>query len=87
MAVVKIGGRGQLTIPAVLRKELRLHEETTLNVVKVGEALVLTPRRLHGDSVAKKAQKEMEKAHLSLEDFLEDLDRQRERYNQEQYEG
>ena len=39
MAAVKIWGRGQLTIPASLRKELRLDEETVLNVVTVGDAL------------------------------------------------
>ncbi len=87
MAVVKVWGRGQLTIPVSLRKELRLDEETTLNVVKVGETLVLTPKKLLGDTVARKAEKEMEKADLSLEDLLKDLQKQRERYNKERYGG
>jgi AbrB family looped-hinge helix DNA binding protein len=87
MAVVKVWGRGQLTIPASLRKELHLDEEAALNVVKVGEALILTPKKLLGDALAKKAQKEMEKADLSLEDLLEDLEKQRERYNRERYGG
>lgn len=87
MAVVKMWGRGQLTIPASVRKELHLDEETMLNVVKVGNALLLTQKKLTGDRVAAKAQKEMEKAGLSLEDLLEDLQRQRERYNREQYGG
>ena len=87
MAVVKVWGRGQLTIPVSLRKELRLDEETTLNVVKVGETLVLTPKKLLGDTVARKAEKEMEKAYLSLEDLLKDLQKQRERYNKERYGG
>lgn len=76
-------GRGQLTIPASLRKELRVDEETVLNVVKVGDALILTPKKLVGDTLAKKAQKAMEKAGLSLEDLLKDLEKQRERYNRE----
>lgn len=87
MAAVKMWGRGQLTIPASVRKELHLDEETMLNVVKVGDALLLTQKKLAGDRVAAKAQKEMEKAGLSLEDLLEDLQRQRERYNREQYGG
>ena len=66
MAVVKVWGRGQLTIPASLRKELLLDEETVLHVVKVGDALLLTPKKLVGDALAKKAEKEMEKAGLSL---------------------
>ena len=85
MAVVKVWGRGQLTIPATLRKELHLDEETTLNVVKVGDALILTPKKILGDALAKKAQREMKKADLTLEDLLKDLEKQRERYNRERY--
>lgn len=87
MAVVKVWGRGQLTIPAALRKELRLDEEATLNVVKAGDALILTPKKLIGDAIAKKARKEMKKAGLGLEDLLKDLKKQRERYNRERYGG
>lgn len=87
MAVTKLWGRGQLTIPASLRKELRLDEESSLNVVKVGEALILTPKKLVGDAVAQKAHREMKKAGLTLEDLLEDLKRQRERYNRERHGG
>jgi AbrB family looped-hinge helix DNA binding protein len=85
MSVVKVWGRGQLTIPASLRKELRLDEEATLNVVKVGDALILTPKKILGDALAKKAQKAMKKAGLTLEDLLKDLGKQRERYNREKY--
>jgi len=87
MAVVKVWRRGQLTIPAPLRKELRLDEEMMLNVVKVGDALILTPKKLIGDTLAKKARKEMKKAGLGLEDLLKDLEKQRERYNRERYGG
>jgi len=87
MAVTKLWGRGQLTIPAALRKELHLDKETTLNVVKVGDLLILTPRKLIGDRIAQAAQKEMKTAGLTLEDLLKDLEKQRERYNREQYGG
>lgn len=87
MAIVKMWGRGQLTIPASVRKELHLDEETVLNVVKVGDALLLTRKRLVGDALAKRAQKAMEEAGLSLDDLLEDLQKQRERYNREHYGG
>lgn len=85
MPMVKVWGRGQLTIPASLRKELHLDEEATLHVVKVGEALILTPKKMVGDALAKKAQREMKKAGLTLEDLLKDLEKQRERYNRERY--
>ncbi|MEW6683485.1 MAG: AbrB/MazE/SpoVT family DNA-binding domain-containing protein [Nitrospirota bacterium] len=87
MAVVKVWGRGQLTIPASLRKELRLDEETTLSVVRAGDALVLTPKKLIGDAVAKKAARELKKEGLTLEDLLRDLEKQRRRYNRERYGG
>ena len=87
MPTVKVWGRGQLTIPASIRKELHLEEETTLTIVKVGDVLVLTPRTLVGDTVAKKAARVMKKAGLQLQDLLADLDRQRDRYNRERYGG
>ena len=87
MPTVKVWGRGQLTIPASIRKELHLQEETTLTIVKVGDVLVLTPRRLVGDTVAKKAARAMTKAGLRLQDLLADLERQRVRYNRERYGG
>lgn len=87
MAITKVWGRGQLTIPAPLRKELHLDEETTLNVVKVDDALILTRRKMLGDKIAKRAQVEMRKAGLSLGDLLKDLEKQRARYNRERHGG
>ena len=85
MAVVKMWGKGQLTIPASIRKELKLMEETPLTLVKVGNVILLTPKFLQVDAVGKKAQKEMKKARLTVEDILTDLDRQRARYNKDRY--
>lgn len=85
MPTVQVRGRGQLTIPASIRKELNLGEETVLSIVRVGDVLILTPRRLIGDAVAKRAARAMKKAGLRLQDLLADLDRQRERYNRERY--
>jgi bifunctional DNA-binding transcriptional regulator/antitoxin component of YhaV-PrlF toxin-antitoxin module len=74
-----------VTIPASIRKELDLGDDATLSVVKVGDVLVLTPRKLIGDAVAKKAARAMKKSGLRLEDLLTDLDKQRDRYNRERY--
>lgn len=83
MPTVKVWGRGQLTIPASMRKDLRLEEDASLTIVKVGDVLLLTPRKLIGDSIAKKAARGMTQAGLKLDDLLEDLKKQRERYNRE----
>ena len=85
MAVVKVRNRGQLTLPASIRKDLRLDDEATLTLVKVGDVILLSPRPLMVDAVAKKAERDMKKAGLKLEDFLTDLDRQRDRYVRERY--
>lgn len=85
MATTRIWGRGQLTIPAELRKDLHLEKETTLNIVKIGDSLLLTPRKLVGDRIAQAAQKEMKKVGVSLDDLLKDLEKQREGYNRERY--
>jgi bifunctional DNA-binding transcriptional regulator/antitoxin component of YhaV-PrlF toxin-antitoxin module len=83
MPTVKVRGRGQLTIPASLRKDLNLDDDADLTVVKVGDVLLLTPRKLIGDSVAKKASRAMKQSGLKLDDLLADLNTQRERYNRE----
>lgn len=80
---VKVWGRGQLTIPASMRKELHLEEDASLTVVKVGDVLLLTPHKLIGDTIAKKAARGMKQAGLKLDDLLADLKKQRERYNRE----
>lgn len=85
MEAVKMWGRGQLTIPAPLRREFHLDDQTVLNVFKVGDVMVLTPKKMLGDRLAKKAARHMEKSSLSLEDLLKDLERERGRYNKERY--
>jgi bifunctional DNA-binding transcriptional regulator/antitoxin component of YhaV-PrlF toxin-antitoxin module len=87
MPTVKVRGRGQLTIPASLRKDLNLDDDADLTVVKVGDVLLLTPRKLIGDAVAKKASRAMKQSGLKLDDLLADLNTQRERYTSERYGG
>jgi AbrB family looped-hinge helix DNA binding protein len=85
MALVRVWGRGQLTIPASIRKELNLKEETLLTLVKVGNVILMTPKVLQVDALAKKARKEIKKAGLTVNDIMADLDRQRDRYNKDRY--
>jgi AbrB family looped-hinge helix DNA binding protein len=87
MAAVRIWGRGQVTIPAAFRRELDIDEQTVVEIVRVGDALVLTPRKLLGDAFARRAEREMKKAGLTLDDLLTELRGQRERYHRERYGG
>ena len=81
----RVRGRGQLTLPAEIRKELGLDASGTLTVFRAGEAIILTPKRLVRASFAKEVQKEMKKQGLTLNDLLRDLKRQRTRYIKEVY--
>jgi len=85
MALVKVWGKGQLTIPVTIRRELNLKEETPLTLVKVGNVILMTPKVLQVDTLAKKARKEMKKTGLTIDDVLADLNRQRDRYNKDRY--
>lgn len=83
MSIVKIRERGQLTIPAEFRKDLGLAENDALNMIKVGDALILTQKRLAGDTLSQKMEKSMKKKKLTLDDLLKDLKSQRKQYAKE----
>jgi len=85
MAVVKLRERGQLTIPYEYRKELGLGKEDVLNVLKIGDVLVLVPRQLAGDVISKKFESTMKKKGLTLGSMLKNLREQRRRYSSETY--
>ncbi len=85
MSLVKMRERGQLTIPYEYRKELGLEEKGMINLVKVGDVLVLTRRPLIGDETSRKIEKAMKKKGLSLDDLLSNLKGQRKKYNKEAY--
>lgn len=85
MPIVRIRERGQLTIPSEYRKNLGLEENDALNIIKAGDMLILTQKRLIGDTVSKKMEKAMEEKKLTLQDLLEDLAEQRTSYNKEVY--
>lgn len=85
--LVKLWGRGQLTIPKEVRQAMKLDQEDQLSVFVVGRCLVLTPKRLLGPTLAKEIARSMKAKGLSLEDLLRDLKVERQRYDQEHYGG
>jgi bifunctional DNA-binding transcriptional regulator/antitoxin component of YhaV-PrlF toxin-antitoxin module len=78
--LIRVRSRGQLTIPQDLREALNLDEETGLHVFRVGQVLLLTPKRLQRASLASEVEREMKREGLTLKDLLKDLKGQRERY-------
>ena len=85
MPTVRIRERGQVTIPSSYRKDLGLAENDSLNVVKIDEMLILTPRRPFGDATAKKVEAAMKRKGVSLDDLLADLKDQRRKHVRETY--
>jgi AbrB family looped-hinge helix DNA binding protein len=81
--LAKVRIRGQVTIPRDIREEMNLDEEATVNIFRVGRALLMTPKQLQRSSLAKKVEREMKRQGLSLDDLLADLRTQRKRYLEE----
>lgn len=82
---VKVWNRGQMTIPADLRRELDIDDDTILQVVRVGRSLVMTPEKLLRSNLARKVERERRKKGISLQALLKDLKGQRKRYLKEEY--
>lgn len=85
MPVVKLRERGQVTIPYEYRKDLGLGKEDVLNVLKIGDVLILVPRQLAGDALSRKIETTMKKKGLTLDNLLSNLRGQRKRYSKETY--
>ena len=85
MSLVKIRERGQLTIPSEYRRGLGLEDQDVVNMVKVGEMLILTRKQLAGDRISRKIEDDMKKKGLTLQDLLDNLRAQRKKYNKEVY--
>ncbi|MDP2156647.1 MAG: AbrB/MazE/SpoVT family DNA-binding domain-containing protein [Nitrospirota bacterium] len=83
MSLVKIRERGQVTIPSEYRKGLGLEEKDVVNIVKVGETLILTRKHLAGDLLSRRIEANMNKKDLTLHDLLDNLKEQRKKYNKE----
>ena len=85
MSPVKVGNRGQLTIPSEYRKELGIEKGDVINVMKAGEVFILTREQVIGETIAGKMENVMKKKGLTLQDLLRNLKEQRRKYNKETY--
>ena len=82
---IKIWERGQLTIPKEVREDLDLNDFTTVSIFRVGKNIIITPKKLLRANLARKFEKAMKKEKLTLKDLLAGLEKERERYNRENY--
>ena len=77
MTMTRVWGRGQVTLPAALRREIGIKADSQLSILKAGNALLLVPKRMEGDPLAAKYQKAMKAKGVSLEALLKDLRKNR----------
>ncbi len=78
---VRVWSKGQITIPASIREKLGIEEDTILDVVQVGNAIVATPERLLVNELASSVSQEREKNQVDVKELLEEL-----RENSHEYE-
>ena len=85
MSISRVRGRGQVTIPASFRKQLHLEDDSAVNMVLIGQTVVISPYEARGEKLAKKFEREMKKKSISFEDVLKDLKAARRENNRLRY--
>ena len=74
-----------MTIPIEIRKNLRLEEGSYLSIVQVGNAIILTPKKVVAQKVRKAINRIMKKEGVTLDNLLEGLKEERAKYTKEKY--
>ena len=87
MTLVRLRKRGQMTLPAKFRAALGIDDAkgAFLEARLAGEVVILSPRRTIIEQVADEVANEMARTAVTLDDLLEEVDRQREAYLKETY--
>lgn len=65
--------RGQVTLPKSLRDALDIEAGDTVNAVQIGDAIVLTPKRMELDAIRRQIQRLMKKQKVTADDLLRGL--------------
>ena len=77
-----VSSKGQIVIPAKLRKEYKLEEGQTLTVIDLGEStILLTPKVSQVDKLANQIAEKFKDESITLEDLLQALNEIRKTYN------
>lgn len=77
--------RGQFTIPQKIRESLNIEEGDSLNVLMVGDAILLTPKAIRTQELAEKIADMLDAEGISLADLLQDLPQIRSEIYRERY--
>lgn len=86
MTTVKLRGNGTITLPSNVRKKYKMQEGGFLQLIDVGDgSFFLFPKESKVTKIARRIEKKLKEANVTLDDLLETLDEERKRYYQEKY--
>jgi AbrB family looped-hinge helix DNA binding protein len=86
MTTLQIRSKGTITLPASLRKKYDLEEGDSLTLIDIGDGnFMLTSKNSNFLRNADKVAKAVADAGVTLEELLETLDEERQRYYEEHY--
>ena len=87
-ATIQIRGKGTVTLPIELRRKYGLDEGDFITLIELGDgSLLLTPIMTRVDRLGDRVGRAMAEEEIALDEILDTLDEERERYYQEQYAG
>jgi bifunctional DNA-binding transcriptional regulator/antitoxin component of YhaV-PrlF toxin-antitoxin module len=83
---IQIRSKGVITLPMELRRRYGLGEGDVLTLVDLGDgSFLLTPRVLQVPHLADRVSQALSESGVTLDDMLQALDEERERYYHEHY--
>lgn len=74
----EIRERGQLTIPKKIREMSHLEEGQVVSILPVGDAIIISPRKLQLEEARSRIQKIIRATGLSTDEVLKGLEEERE---------
>ena len=84
-ALIQIQQQGTLSLPSELRTKYKLNEGDILTLLDLDGIFLLTPKPSIVSKLADEIEQLRQKEGLSIEDLIEGLDKQRQRYCEEKY--
>ena len=84
-STVQVRKRGVLTLPSYLREKYAIQEGDTFRLVDVDGIFVLTPMVPMVPELAREIERIRQEAGVSMQELLQGLRQERNRYSQENY--
>ena len=84
---IQVRERGVVTLPAELREKYNIENGKIFRLVDLDGIFVFVPMALMAPELAHEIERIRLEAGLSIDELLDDLRKQRERYNKEKYDN